>query len=140
MSFLHTILAILSDAVSSRAPPLFDHSTTTMGKKQNKDSGNAPNPNAIQNKEALQRLNFLYQSSAYLAQIAAPSTSQHQDPTSSSEPTADGPGKRKRKRSEIEPTPKERPISRRGRESLLDLSRQHSRSMKVIAKKSVLRM
>jgi ribonuclease P protein subunit RPR2 len=44
-----------------------------MGKnKQSKDE--APNPNSVANREMFQRLNFLYQASAYLKGIEAPAS------------------------------------------------------------------
>ncbi|KAG9005250.1 hypothetical protein FRB94_001668 [Tulasnella sp. JGI-2019a] len=108
-----------------------------MGKKQKGDSDTPPNPNTIQNREALQRLNFIYQTSVYLAQISGSSSSSPPIATpSSSTSTAKAPTARQKQNKKR----KDRPITKNGQNSLMELSRQHSRSMKVIAKKSVLRM
>ncbi|KAG8864617.1 hypothetical protein FRB96_005121 [Tulasnella sp. 330] len=110
-----------------------------MGKRRRADLDTAPNPNTIQNREALQRLNFLYQTSVYLAQISG-STSSSELTAPSGSTLKDPRIKKGKEKSEKKGQPKEKAITSNGRESLMELSRQHAHAMKVIAKKSVLRM
>ncbi|KLO18402.1 Rpr2-domain-containing protein [Schizopora paradoxa] len=67
-----------------------------MGKKGSKSQGakdDAPNPEAVPNRDILQRLNFLYQASFYLTELSASTSSQQFDQRVSS-----CTGKRKQKR------------------------------------------
>ncbi|KAG8881494.1 hypothetical protein FRB97_009548 [Tulasnella sp. 331] len=110
-----------------------------MGKRRKADLDTAPNPNTIQNREALQRLNFLYQTSVYLAQISG-STSSSELTAPSGSTMKDPRINKGKEKSEKKGQSKEKPITSNGRESLMELSRQHAHAMKVIAKKSVLRI
>ncbi|KAG9048755.1 hypothetical protein FS837_012118 [Tulasnella sp. UAMH 9824] len=104
------------------APTLRHHLKTEMGKKQRANNEEGPTPGPVKDKDTMQRLNFLYQTSVYLAQVAG------SDPGPSTSKT----NEEKAELSAPEP--------RTGRNSIMDLSRHHLRTMKAIGAKSVLRM
>lgn len=83
-----------------------------MGKKNTRED--VPNPNSIVNRDVIQRLNFLYQSSVYLSSLPAPSP----DPGRGTKST-----------------------KKRGRKfTTKDLSRSYVDTMKIVGKKAVVKM
>ncbi|KAK1224003.1 hypothetical protein PQX77_013098 [Marasmius sp. AFHP31] len=88
-----------------------------------KDKNEAPNPNAIANRDIIHRLNFLYQASVYLngMDISEP-------PTSSQATTGEQDGKCK---------PKKRKSRRVG---VKDLAKSYIDTMKVVGTKTTVRM
>ncbi|KAG8894999.1 hypothetical protein FRB99_000823 [Tulasnella sp. 403] len=102
-----------------------------MGKKQKEKVTDEPNPNSVKDRDVMQRLNFLYQTSVYLAQA------------SGAKPTAapgKSPGKQRKREGKNTKTRSDDTIKAKGRQSLMDLSRLHTRNMKTIGNKAVLRM
>ena len=95
-----------------------------MGKK-NKDD--VPNPNSVTNRDILQRMNYLYQASAYLGSVQ-------------------GPPKEFQGRIPAELKGKERKDEMRRRNKArhstapVDLSRAYVKSMKAIGQKTTMRM
>lgn len=88
-----------------------------MAKKQKDSKGEEiPNPSGVKDKDIMQRLNFLYQTSVYLAQASG-----------SEPPIPDRKGKGHEK-------------TKKKNGTLLDLSRQHTQTIKAIGRKAVLRM
>ncbi|EIN11439.1 Rpr2-domain-containing protein [Punctularia strigosozonata HHB-11173 SS5] len=109
-----------------------------MAKKNTKDE--APNPNAVANRDILQRLNFLYQASVYMNSIQPPSA--HAGPSQSSiKPDAAAP---------VAATPGEasapsRPVAtkkRRPRRTIrtTDLAREYVKDMKLVGRKTTVRL
>ncbi|POV96447.1 hypothetical protein PSHT_15127, partial [Puccinia striiformis] len=104
-------------------------------KNSKRASAIAPNPRAVQNGEVLQRLNFLHQASHYLASVTRTDLDRTQ--LSKNEENSDHlhhhlPSNQPRSRHDTCLPIPHLPV--------LGLSRVLSKSMKVIAKKSVLRM
>jgi len=96
----------------------------TMAKKT-KDA--TPNPTSVANRDIIQRLNFLYQASAYLSNIPVAS----QAASSSSHASFD----HSRRAESSTNTKKKRWLL-----STADLSREYSRSMKIVSQKAVVKM
>ncbi|KAL0956639.1 hypothetical protein HGRIS_002772 [Hohenbuehelia grisea] len=90
--------------------------------KKGKD--NTPNPNSVANRDILQRLNFLYQASAYLNSIPVQPQIVHPSEQSTEGNTPDA-------------NARSRP---RKRLSAADLSRSYIRSMKIVGQKSVVKL
>ncbi|KAI0089286.1 RNAse P Rpr2/Rpp21/SNM1 subunit domain-containing protein [Irpex rosettiformis] len=103
-----------------------------MAKKKSQD--NVPNPNNVQNRDIMQRLNFLYQASVFLGTSTQPVPHHHPRP----EPTNSEPevikivSRRQRRKQEM--------LEQRNPSTAIDLSRTYVRSMKVIGKKTTVRM
>jgi len=111
-----------------------------MGRKPKGGKGGAsadePNPLAVKDKDVMQRLNFLYQTSVYLAQIAQGMPSAPDlGPKVGSSTEKTSQQRRERKR-----TGGGGGKDKTGRESLLNLSKQHTRTIKAIGNKAVLRI
>jgi ribonuclease P protein subunit RPR2 len=96
-----------------------------MAKKKSQDD--VPNPSSVQNRDIMQRLNYLYQASVLLGSTTALDNSR-------SQPSRDWscPSRRQIREREL---PKKRHPS-----TMLDLSRTYVRSMKVIGTKTTVRM
>ena len=129
-----TLLRLLPGQLPTHTKPM------AKATRQNKDDPAAPNPNAVPNKDVMQRLNFLYQASAYLNSI--PSTTAAVDHSSSSSPKEQPP---------IASTSASAIQSgsvrggdghdrRRVDVPLADLSRSYVGAMRAIGKKTVVKM
>lgn len=88
-----------------------------MGKK-NKDQEPAPNLNSVQNRDIIQRINFLYQASTYVSSIAPP-------PDGDAQPQRSG----KRKKNKI-----------RHPKDAAELSRCYVGAMRIVGQKTMVRM
>jgi ribonuclease P protein subunit RPR2 len=84
-----------------------------MGKKSKGDA--VPSVSSVANRDMLQRLNFLYQASAYLTAVAGPSESSH---------STDLPARKRRKQYA----------------TVHDLSRAYLEDAKLVAQKTTVRM
>ncbi|KAI0311770.1 RNAse P Rpr2/Rpp21/SNM1 subunit domain-containing protein [Amylostereum chailletii] len=101
-----------------------------------------PNPHNIQNRDVLQRLNFLYQASVYLQSIS-PSTVGDSLPTGpSNSVSASHPAVKKKKHSKFLHIQKEEKLPRRRTRivSTNDVARGYVRTMKQVAQKATVKM
>ncbi|KAI0796372.1 RNAse P Rpr2/Rpp21/SNM1 subunit domain-containing protein [Irpex lacteus] len=102
-----------------------------MAKKKSQDD--VPNPNSVQNRDIMQRLNFLYQASVLLGTSTQPVPQyEHQSKPSGSQSGAQKISKRQKRKQEM--------LEQRNPSTAIDLSRTYVRSMKVIGKKTTVRM
>ena len=104
-----------------------------MAKKKTQDD--VPNPNSIQNRDIMQRLNFLYQASVLLGTSTQP-VPQHEstaDSTKAQTKSRQTQLKSRQKR-------KQEMLEQRNPSTAIDLSRTYVRSMKVIGRKTAVRM
>ncbi|KAI0929928.1 hypothetical protein AcV5_006766 [Taiwanofungus camphoratus] len=99
--------------------------------KKNKDQGPAVSLNNVANRDIIQRLNFLYQASAYLNSVAS---HPHPEPiaTTSHAPSSKGQTNRAEKRS--------RRHKERHPATAAELSRSYVKSMKIIGQKTTVKM
>lgn len=120
-----------------------------MGKKSKEDF--VPTINSVQNRDIIQRLNFMYQAGTYLQSLGAPSSSKSTlDPVSMScEETSDYTSSRRKrtnkkggrgpahtpKRAKRDPA-----VVKAELKTLGDLGRSYVRSMKVVGQKTTVKM
>lgn len=111
----------------------------TMAKKKSTDDAPVPNPNSVQNRDIMQRLNFLYQASVFLGTpplppAAGPSTPQDESPSAPATVEQNEPelSRRQMRRREVRLA--------RHPSTALDLSRACVKSMRVIGQKTTVRM
>lgn len=94
-----------------------------MGKKD-KNQGPVANLSSVANRDIIQRINFLYQASAYLNTISPPAAS----PSSNDAPAHPPKGKSKKKNTIRHP------------KSTSELSRCYVGSMRIVGQKAMVRM
>lgn len=107
--------------------------------KKSKEAG--PNPSSVPNRDIIQRLNFLYQASAYLHRLA----SQNGPKPDATEVSDDDDIKKEQLKKGGESavvdkneTPKR--TRNKGRVNTGDLARSYVKSMKIIGQKTIVRM
>ena len=103
-----------------------------MAKKKSQDD--VPNPNSVQNRDIMQRLNFLYQASQLLGGSAQPIPQYEESQVKLWNARAGSPKLSKRQTRRLER------LEQRNPSTAIDLSRTYVKSMKVIGKKTTVRM
>lgn len=103
-----------------------------MGRKQNKTDGGGGGVNAVQNRDIMQRMNFLWQASVYLESVGGSSMGgaiREEEEEVLNEGEAEGGEKRRRKKRE-----------RKKRADGRDLARMYIQTMKSVGQKTTTKM
>ena len=120
-------LNVVIDVARSSGLPFDFKRQPSMVKKQNSTA--SPNPHSVPNRDIMQRLNFLYQASAYLSSLSA--TNGRVTPTTRPEAQSDTSPNLEGKEKQTDEVPLATPAY---------LSRAYVSSMKAIGQKTVVKL